>query len=100
VSTPGTAGAFAGVPIEPNSAASPSSAFGLSSGRAISLSSVATGVARIQAYAEKVGGNLRFVARSYFPAVGAHRQRENAQSLAEIHRCLRTLPMTTNTVSR
>ena len=49
---------------------------------------------------EQTGGNLHFVARSYFPGLGAHRQRENAQSLVEIRRCLGTLPMTTNTVSR
>ena len=57
--------------------------------RAISLVGTADHVAaRIQEYAEKVGGNLHFVARSYFPGLGAQRQRENAQSLAEIRSCL------------
>jgi alkanesulfonate monooxygenase SsuD/methylene tetrahydromethanopterin reductase-like flavin-dependent oxidoreductase (luciferase family) len=45
---------------------------------------------RIHEYADRVGGNLHFVARSYFPGLGAQRQRENVQALAEIRRSLQS----------
>src|SRR5258708_13450543 len=37
----------------------------------------------IHEYSDRIGGNLHFVARSYFPGLGAQRQRENAQALAD-----------------
>ena len=57
--------------------------------RDISVVGTADQVAeRIHDYADRVEGNLHFVARSYFPGLGATRQRENAQAIAEIRRSL------------
>jgi alkanesulfonate monooxygenase SsuD/methylene tetrahydromethanopterin reductase-like flavin-dependent oxidoreductase (luciferase family) len=57
--------------------------------RALSLVGTADHVAaRIHEYAEKVGGHLHFIARSYFPGLGAKRQRENVLALAQIRSCL------------
>ena len=43
---------------------------------------------RIQGYAEKGWENMHFIARSYFPGLGAKRQRESVLALAEIRSCL------------
>jgi alkanesulfonate monooxygenase SsuD/methylene tetrahydromethanopterin reductase-like flavin-dependent oxidoreductase (luciferase family) len=45
---------------------------------------------RIHQYSDRVGGNLHFVARSYFPGLGAQRQRENAQALADVRQSLQS----------
>jgi alkanesulfonate monooxygenase SsuD/methylene tetrahydromethanopterin reductase-like flavin-dependent oxidoreductase (luciferase family) len=57
--------------------------------RDISVVGTADRVAeRIHEYADRVQGNLHFVARSYLPGLGAAQQRESAQALAQIRRSL------------
>ena len=57
--------------------------------RAVSVVGTAEQVAeRIQQYADRVGGNLHYVARSYYPGLGAKGQRENAAALADVRRAL------------
>jgi alkanesulfonate monooxygenase SsuD/methylene tetrahydromethanopterin reductase-like flavin-dependent oxidoreductase (luciferase family) len=43
---------------------------------------------RIHEYSDRVGGNLHFIARSYFPGLGAQRQRDSARALADVRRSL------------